>query len=855
MLRRVIDKIAAVPFRYSRIVFIIVLLVTAAASVRVAGLKFEWNLEEFAPRDARSVQDFNEAVETFGSPHYILVTVESDEGPISRSHDSFIRELIDALSASPLIRRAGPALPDRRIKDIKDFALGHILLYLTPEDMARVEKRLSRDGIGEGLPKGVPEEGDFLSRLFADPFEVLIRGPIEAPMRSRDPLAIRSIAAKYFVPKGLKFKKHWRGDYYLSLDKRMAFFLMEPAKPFWNLPAAERLVEGMNDTLSRLEADRRLEGIKVSFAGYHTLVVENYMALKRDTFLTLAITSIGVILIFLVGFRSIRFLPYALVPLTVALIWSLGLAGQLFKSINPFTCVLAVLIVGLGIDFAIHLLNGYRSALAEGMTSEDAWRTSLKNRAAAVFCGACTTIAVFSLLMISDFPGIQQLGLLVSAGLVFVLISVFLFMPAIMRTFEPHWKKSSAAAAAPAKAISWLGIVINEFSLAHPKKIAAVAAVITVLVCFYVYPLGFKPESVEPFTEGSPSAAAIERFADRVELYPEYLFAVSSGRTIPEVLETSYDLYKHLSALQEEGYIALFDSPSRYLPPYSVQRRNLSLLKDTPSLNPETFRKNFLAELDERKNTSAYLRNNYLPMAMRALAVDDIVTFDDIETLGLAGKTKRYLSRGKDGYELATYVFHRKKAYSPSEATSAIEKILETPLIEEGRVKLIGGAMINRELREVLVNNLTTIFILAVLAMLIILFIYFRRISLVALSLVPVLFGVVAMLAAFKLLGYELNFFNAIWVALILGIGIDSGVHMISGYRVSPDLRRASLDEVGRAVTMSTLTTLIAFGSMTLAALPGLRSSGVLAGSGMIFSLIASLVILPGLIGFLCDRN
>jgi len=846
MLRRVFDKIASFPFRHSKVIVAIAVILTAVASVRVAQLKFEWDLLKYVPQDAVSVKDFNEAVDTFGSPQYMIVTLEAGKGKGIGGYSKFFGKVADELKALPLVKSAESILPDKKMQKVREFAIGHMFLYLTPEDVELVKRRFSRGGIRAALTKSKPREGHYFTRIFTYPIDVLIRDPFNNLIRSTDPLELNFLVNKYFMPKGLKFKKHHVGEFHMSLDAKLAFFLIEPAQPFWNLPATEKLVAEMEDVISKVEKEFGVKDASVSFAGYQTLALENYYNLRRDTFITLIITAIGVLVIFIIGFRKKRYLPYAVLPLVMSLLWTLGLANQLFESINLFTCILAILILGLGIDFAIHILNGYRSSLHRGMSCEDAWRDALKKRASAILCGAFTTIAVFALLMLSDFPGVQQLGLLVSVGLVIVLANVFFFMPSLIKIFDPA--RSATASEVSVHKESRLAGVIGRVSLAHPKKVTALAVVATIAIGFYVYPLKFSSESVEPFAQGSSSATTIERFSERVKVYPEQVLAISSGKTIPEVLKTSYELYKNLNQIQKGGYIAVFDSPSRFLPPYEMQRKNLATLKSSPDLDQETFRKNFLTELDSQNDADLKdLKTSYLPLVARALGASDIVTIEDIEALGFSDKMGRYLSKEDGEYKLATYIFHRKGVSNPKASAAAIDQLSDIPLVKEGRVKLVGSPLINRELRGVLTKNLTLIFACAILSVLAILFIYFRKIKLVLLSLVPVLFSIVAMLATFKLIGYELNFFNAIWLALILGIGIDSGVHMISGYNVPVDQRGGSLGEVGRAVTMSTLTTLTAFGSMTLAILPGLRSSGVLAGSGMVFSLIASLIFLPAL--------
>ena len=280
MLRRVFDRIASIPFRHARIILIIAVFLTVAASVRVAQLKFEWDLLKYVPQDATSVKDYNKAVETFGSPQYMLVTLEAGKGASAKAYAKFIEKLVEDLSALPLVKKTGSVLPDRQIEDVRSFVLSHMFLYLTPEDVDLVKGRFSREGLKKALSKSKPRNGSYFSRIFTLPLDTLIRDPLNNYMRSKDPLGLNSFANKYFMPRGLKFKKHRGGKFFVSLDTKMAFFLIEPAEPFWNLPATEQLVKDMNRVVSQAAAEYKLKNARVSFAGYQTLVLENYANLK-----------------------------------------------------------------------------------------------------------------------------------------------------------------------------------------------------------------------------------------------------------------------------------------------------------------------------------------------------------------------------------------------------------------------------------------------------------------------------------------------------------------------------------------------------------------------------------------------
>jgi predicted RND superfamily exporter protein len=245
----------------------------------------------------------------------------------------------------------------------------------------------------------------------------------------------------------------------------------------------------------------------------------------------------------------------------------------------------------------------------------------------------------------------------------------------------------------------------------------------------------------------------------------------------------------------------------------------------------------------------------YFPVASNILLPESIVTIERLQDMGYSDVMNRYLHKEGNDYELLTYIFYSSKAYDKEILDRAVDKLSELPLVKEGRVKLVGTPIFWREVTDIISKNIRLIFISAVLIILGILFLYFRDMRAALLALVPVFFSVVAMLGVFKVLGYKLDNFNSMWIALILGIGIDDGVHIISRYQSTRGDPSEALGEVGRAIIMTTLTTLVAFGSMTMAEFPGIRSSGVLAGSGMIFALIASLVILPALMKLFLGRR
>ena len=137
----------------------------------------------------------------------------------------------------------------------------------------------------------------------------------------------------------------------------------------------------------------------------------------------------------------------------------------------------------------------------------------------------------------------------------------------------------------------------------------------------------------------------------------------------------------------------------------------------------------------------------------------------------------------------------------------------------------------------------------AVAIIALILFSLWRRVGPVLLVMAPLLLSSITTVAAMALLDIPFNFANVIVIPLMLGIGVDSGIHLVH--------RAESLKEEGgdlmdsttaRAVFYSALTTVISFGTLALSSHQGVASLGVVLSIGMVLTVLSNLIVLPALI-------
>ena len=136
-----------------------------------------------------------------------------------------------------------------------------------------------------------------------------------------------------------------------------------------------------------------------------------------------------------------------------------------------------------------------------------------------------------------------------------------------------------------------------------------------------------------------------------------------------------------------------------------------------------------------------------------------------------------------------------------------------------------------------------------------VLFVIYKRISLVFVSMIPLVMGLTATVILMITFGIKFNYINIIGFPLIIGMGIDDSIHMIYRYFENNDKNiGATIEQTGRAVLLTSLTTMCGFGSLIFTAHSGLMSLGIITVTGIGFCLIASLFVLPGLLMLLKGR-
>ena len=207
----------------------------------------------------------------------------------------------------------------------------------------------------------------------------------------------------------------------------------------------------------------------------------------------------------------------------------------------------------------------------------------------------------------------------------------------------------------------------------------------------------------------------------------------------------------------------------------------------------------------------------------------------------------RYLKVDDQGVRIATYVYQERSSWK---AGPPAELLFE--LASLGSVKVSGVNILSQELKSKVYQDAKWATLLALLGVCLLLYLDFRNLKDTLLSLIPLGFGVLWMFGLMDLLGMKLNLMNIFAIIMILGIGVDYGVHILHRYYENKECDvSVTVLQVGKAVLMAALTTICGFGTITYSDYPGLVSMGVATVIGVTTCTVASLVLLPAVLTLL----
>ncbi len=600
----------------------------------------------------------------------------------------------------------------------------------------------------------------------------------------------------------------------------------------------------------------------------------------------LALIMVAVVL--LIAFRSAGAIFTIIVSLLLGLLLTAAFATVAVGHLNLISIAFAVLYIGLGVDFAIHFLLRLEEIRKPDQTVPEAVYKTGGDMGQSLLICALTTAIGFYAFMPTTYRGVAELGLISGTGMLISFLITVTMIPALQRFFPIHIKKSSRSVRSINKI---LDLPRRSRKLVYSVTIIAVLASILALphIKFDYNLLNLNnphAESVQTFqelledAEDSPwhinvlvdDVQQIRKIAQQLRTLPEVKRVISILDLVPEEQEEKSLLIEEMAMIL--GPVS-FSTTAFLIPsPHTVSEQRMALdqlrisLNQFVTENPEHMSvlsaralegslASLIAKLDkpvlesgEAKEQLLFTVNNdllsLLPGSIHRLQL--ALEAQPFEQEALPASVTELWHGNDDVYRIAVY---------PSENINdndALRRFVRA--VQKITPNATGVPVISLEAGEAVVDAFFHAFSLALIGVILTIWIMLRSAASTLLVLIPLLLAALLTGAGTVFMGLSFNFANIIALPLLLGIGIDSSLHMVYRSRnTGVGYENLLHTSTARAIFFSALTTLAGFGSLIFSIHQGTSSMGQLLTIGLLLTLVCVLIILPILLQSASDKR
>ncbi len=661
-------------------------------------------------------------------------------------------------------------------------------------------------------------------------------GRFELQFAVQDPLGLSSRLPVLGEAGGGLPVDPWTGAF-LSPDGEVALLVVTPALGEMDAEGGRRLDEGLRLAFERCRAELgdQARGLDFAAVGGPLYAAQDEHQIRTDLQGTILGSALACSLILFFAFGGLTIPAITMSVLGVALVWTAAVLSLTVGSVTGAGLGFAAVLVGLGVDYGIHGGTRFRSLRLRGFGAVEALEDTFRHAGPAIATSALSTACAFAALAAADFRPLREIGTVVSVGILAILLAV-----ATLGAAWISWTGGAGSQGNGGRLWRSLGS-LTEFSVAmacrFPRWTLLAAGAMTAICVPGLLDLEVDPDLRKLRPADHPALEVEALLVQKFGVGASTLTVVVPGEDRDQTLDRAAQIAAYLRQI-EGGELSIV-SPSDLLISSGSSEQRLRRLADLPlteaadtleaslravNLNPRSFAPGLEA-----------LRSFGAGRDVEAAGSDELPeSLDELLTVDAQGRTWAALRirLGRESWPSGP----------PDEVLQELRRI--SPEVAVASVPRLGSAMKSLARHDFLKLS----WIAALLVFGVVMISFRGRVVACLLAVTPVVVGCVWTLGVWGRLGLSLDLLSLSVVPILIGIGIDDGLHAVhgTGSRIrSVSGLAESVRQSGLAMALTTLTTCVGFGSLATSSIPGLRNGGLLVAVGVLLCLLATLWILP----------
>ncbi|NOZ85411.1 MAG: MMPL family transporter [Deltaproteobacteria bacterium] len=777
---------------------ILAMLLTILASLTITRIQIKSDLADLFPEHTPNVLRIKQVKTTLGYSAQLTIIINSPNG---KDTMRFASDLAQKLEKDPDMARVD-------FKRDISFFKKNALLLVPLNDLEDLQDKIESK-IHAAIGKKI--------QLLDDEEDTKATGDGKRKNKKDELPSIDDLKRKYGMEDIKEYKK--------SPDSTIVSIQCKPKVQPSDVANSRKMLARVNKIIQDLDPASYNKKLEIVLEGDYHKKNEEIAHIKHDLYDSGLVAGTLVLLLLFVAFRKLRAIPLVIVSLGCPILWTIGITWLAIGYLNLITAFIFALLMGLGIDFSIHVLSRYDEARARGLDLEGGLKDSLSSLAGALGTAAFTTAGTFFSLTLFDFRGFSQFGFIAGIGVLLCLAASFFLLPSLIAASEKLYPEKLKTGKSLAKS-SW------RLSRGLAVAILISGIIISVAAAIGLPRLAFEFDFDKVRSPSKPQPQIKRKYykeVSRRSFSPVFILTKSLEDT--KILDDTLSKWdKHKPGSYFKDWLSIY----RFVP--KDPQEHMEIIEEMKDLLE---RKLGALKGKDKKDAEELLKY----MSPKPYGINDLPQWVKDQFRDKWGNVGKFVMIFADGNK------------SDARDVRDIVKEIGTIKVDHKVFHSSASFFILKDILDILQREGPTAVALALLVVILLLFLDLRTIKGVLATSVPLILGVFWMCGAMGLFNIKLNMFNIVVLPTILGIGVDNAVHMYHRYlQDGPHSAGKAISTTGKAAFFASVTTAAGFSGMLVAENRGLISISVLALIGIGTCLYTSVPLLASVLDLVDSR-
>ncbi|WP_394774486.1 1-acyl-sn-glycerol-3-phosphate acyltransferase [Flavobacterium sp.] len=703
-----------------------------------------------------------------------------------------------AKSCKPYITGIQGKIDEENIQETIDFVYNNLPLFLENKDYTAIQNKLQKDSIAatvQGNYKSIISPSGFVTKDFI----------------LQDPLGISFIALKKLQQLNIGDDFTLDNGFVMTKDKKKLLLFITS-----NLPSSEtekntifaNKLKSIQENLNQKFKTKT----SISYFGSALIAVANANQIKSDIILTTTIAMITLMLILILFYRKVWIPLIIFLPTVFGALFAVAFLYLVKEQISAISLGIGSILLGITIDYSIHILTHYKH-------NSDV-KTLYKDITMPVIMSSSTTAVAFLCLLFVKSDALNDLGIFAAVIVMVTGIFSLLIVPHLYKPKENNFDHKK-------NVIDKLA----HFSFHNNKYLIGFCVLITIICCFTYNNVGFNNDLSQLNFVPKEIKAAEKDLEESTSLTSKTIYVASYGKSMEEVLQNNSQLFADLSKEKQTNKILNFSSVGGIMLSQKEQKQKIDKWNTFWDVNKKQLLESQLIAEGSKlgfKPTTYSAFFDHLDFNFKPISAQDYLK---IQALQL----KEFVTEKNGFFTISTLV-----KVTPKQRDAFVKSASA-----KNNLIAIDRQQMNETFFSTLKTDFNSLVNYSFVAVILILFFFFRRLELVIVSCIPIALTGIVTAGIMGIFGIQMNIFSMIVCTLIFGHGVDFSIFMTSALQKEYTTGKNEIAIYRTSIILAVITTILGIGAMIFARHPALRSISSVSLIGVFAALIITFIFYP----------